>query len=103
MLFFVYKHTKNIQIYKYTHYKQVFLLIDGHHGVVGPDNYIPVHIPGELNVIHIPAGNDPNNLIKVKRNGVQGLDNRVFRGTRHNTAVGLYSGRHVAVVKLVLI
>ncbi len=81
----------------------MFLLIDGHHGVVGPDNYIPVHIPGELNVIHIPAGNDPNNLIKVKRNGVQGLHNRVFRGTRHNTAVGLYSGRHVAVVKLDLI
>jgi len=80
----------------------VFLLIDGHHGVVGPDNYIPVHIPGELNVIHIPAGNDPNNLIKVKRNGVQGLDNRVFRDLGRITAIVL-SCRHVAVVKLVLI
>ena len=68
-------YIKQIQKYKYIHYKQMFLLIDGHHRVVGPNNYIPVHIPGELNVIHIPAGNDPNNLIKVKRNGVQGLHN----------------------------
>ncbi len=80
----------------------MFLLIDGHHGVVGPDNYIPVHIPGELNVIHIPAGNDPNNLIKVKRNGVQGLHNRVFRDLGRITAIVL-SCRHAAVVKLVLI
>ena len=78
----------------------MFLLIDGHHGVVGPNNDIPVHRPGELYVIHIPAGNDPDDIIEVNRNGVQGLHNRVFRVIRHNTAVGLNSGGHVAVVKL---
>jgi hypothetical protein len=78
------------------------LLVHRHHRVVGPDNHIPPHIPGELNVIHIPAGNDSDDLVEVNRNCVQGLHNRVFRDLGRITAIVL-SCRHVAVVKLDLI
>jgi len=88
-----------IRLSFYKHYKQIFLLIDGHHGVVGPNNDIPVHRPRELNVIHVSTSNDPYNLVEVNRNGVQGLHNRVFRHLGQVTAIVL-GCRHIAVVKL---
>ena len=84
-----------IKYNKFQYNKQFFLLVDGNHGVVGPNNNIPVYRHRELNVIHVSACYYPDDFVEV--NLIQGLQTSCIR---HTTSVGLYSGWHYAVVKL---